>query len=300
MNAQERILQECRLCKSTRIKYLLKKDNALIFKCRDCGMVFLGNDMDEESIKGLYRYYSSTGFSNFLSPVTKLRYEKLLDGFEKYRKNNRLIDVGCGAGYFMLSASKRGWQAEGAEVSDEAVKVAREKGQKVFKGNIRELDLGNKKYDVAVLMELMEHASDPEGIVKKLSEILRPGAGIYITTPNFNSIIRRLLGNRWGIFHKEHIFYFTPNKLKEILNKHGFRIESTKTENLSLREVLRVFKRSDTLNTARIYEKQENLRELTEKNIIFSALKKAINFILNIFGAGETIYITAQKKAEVS
>src|SRR3989338_6516149 len=108
--SQEKTLQNCRLCKSYRIKFLLKKDDALIFKCLDCGIVFLGNELDDECIRELYKYYSSTGFSNYLSSLTKLRYEKLLDSFEKYRKNNAIIDVGCGAGHFMLLASDRGWR----------------------------------------------------------------------------------------------------------------------------------------------------------------------------------------------
>src|SRR3989338_11365846 len=130
---REKTVQYCRFCKSTKIRFVLERGEVLIFRCLDCGIVFLGNQLDEASIKGLYKYYSSTGFSNYLSPVTRLRYEKLLDGFEKYRKNNRLMDVGCGAGYFMLSDSKRGWQVEGTEISDEAVRLSEEKGQRVFK-----------------------------------------------------------------------------------------------------------------------------------------------------------------------
>ncbi len=290
----EKTVQNCRICKSTRIKPVYKKGDLFIFKCLNCKAVFLGNQLDEKTIKGLYRYYGHSTFSNRISPTTKLHYERLLDSFKRYRKNNTIIDVGCGAGHFMQSVTERNWAVDGTEISDEAIRIASQRKQRVIKGDITSLDLAKEKYDIATLFELMEHALDPEGIIKKLCYIIRPGGLVYVTTPNYNSIMRRLLGNRWGIFHKEHIFYFTPNKLKEILNKHGFRIKSVKTENLSLREVLRVFKRSDALNSAKVYEKQENLRELTEKNILFSTLKKAINFILNIFGAGETIYITAQ------
>jgi len=291
----EKTLQNCRLCKSPEIKFILKKDDVLIFKCRDCGMVFLGNDMDEESIKELYKYYSPTGFSNHLSPVTKIRYEKLLDGFEKYRKNNRLIDIGCGAGYFILSASKRDWEAEGTEISDEAIKLVEAKGRRVFKGDIASLDLEKDKYDVAILMELLEHASNPERIIRKLSEILRPGGGIYITTPNFNSITRRLLGNRWGIFNKEHFFYLMPRILSSILKKHGFRIKKIRTENLSLIEISRLFKKSKSFDIKKSYEKQEHVRDLTERKPFFSILKRLANFFLNIFKIGDTIYILAEK-----
>lgn len=291
--SQEKTLQNCRLCGSRSIKSLFKKGDVLIFRCLDCGTVFLGNDLDEDSIKALYKYYSSSGFSNYLSPVTQLRYEKILDSFEKYRKNNALIDVGCGAGYFMLSASRRGWKADGTEISEEAIRLAAEKGQKVFKGDVSDMDLKDRTYDVAVLMELLEHASNPELIIKRLSRALRPGGLLYITTPNYNSLTRRIAGNNWGMFSKEHMFYFTAKGLSGLLRKHGFAIKGMRTENLSLIEISKIFKRRGSFNFAESYERQERLRELTEKRKLFSAMKKSVNFILNALGAGDSVYAIA-------
>lgn len=293
---QEKTLQYCRLCKSDKIRFVLRREDVLVFKCLDCGVVFLGNDLDEKSIKDLYEYYSPSGFSNHLSPVTKIRYEKLLDDFEKYRKNNTLMDVGCGAGYFMLSASDRGWQAEGTEISDGAIKLAEQKGQRVFKGDIASLDLQKDKYDIATLFEIIEHASNPEDIIKKLSYVLRPSGIIYITTPNYNSLTRRLLGNRWYWFHKEHQFYFTNRTLKRLLEKYGFKIRRMRSENLSLIAFLKALKRrEESFDFAKSYEKQERLRDLTEKRLVFSVMKGLANFILNAFGMGDTIYILATR-----
>jgi len=291
----EKTLQDCRLCKSSKTSSILEKDDVYIFKCLDCGIVFLGNELNQEAIKDLYKYYAHNAFSNHLSPVTRVHYERLLDGFEKYRKNNTILDVGCGAGYFMVSAAGRGWQVEGTEISDEAITLSEEKGQRAFKGDITGLGLEREKYDIAVLMELLEHASDPEGIVRRLMDLLRRGGGIYITTPNFNGISRRLLGNRWGMFGKEHLFYFTPKILASLLEKRGFRIKKIRTENLFLIEISKLFKGPRSFNISKGYERQERLRDLTEKNIIFSIMKNIANFILNIFKAGDTIYITAEK-----
>ncbi len=291
--AQEQILRYCRLCKSSRIKPIFKREDIFIFRCIDCGVVFLGNDLGERDIKGLYKYYGYSAFSNHLSPVTKIRYERLLDSFERYRKNNTIIDVGCGAGYFMLSASNKGWQADGTEISEEAIKLAEEKGQHVFKGGIMSLDLGKGKYDIATLFELVEHASNPEDIIKKLSYVLRPSGLIYITTPNYNSLTRRLFGNRWSLFHKEHLFYFTDKTLKVLLEKYGFRIKMIRTENISLMEISKIFKRGRHFDFTKGYEKQERIRALAEKRPFFSIMKRLANFILNMFGVGDTIYILA-------
>jgi len=288
------ILKQCRLCRSDKINLLLEREDISIFKCLDCGIVFLGNEMDDASMKGLYRYYGQDTFTDSLSPVTRLRYERLLDIFDRYRKNNAIIDVGCGAGHFMLSASERGWRADGTEISDEAIELSVKKEQKVIRGDIASLVIEKHRYDIATLFELMEHASDPEGIVKKIAYIVRPGGLVYITTPNYNSIARILLGRRWGIFHKEHIFYFTAENLMSLLNKYNFKIKKIRTENLSLREFLSILRYPVPLNAADVRKKQETLRGLAENSVFFSVLKRLVNYILNIFKAGDTIYIFAE------
>ena len=117
-----------------------------------------------------------------------------------------------------------------------------------------------------------------------------------MTTPNYNSIIRRISGNNWGIFHKEHLFYFTPKGLKALLDKYNFKIKKIMTKNLSLIELSRIFKGSKAMDFNKSYEGQERFRSMTETNVLFRGIKKFINLILNIFKAGDTIYIFAEKK----
>jgi hypothetical protein len=122
---------------------------------------------------------------------------------------------------------------------------------------------------------------------------LRPWGANYITTPNYNCLTRRLLGNRWSWFHKEHQFYFTNKTLKTLLKKYGFKIEKMRTENLSLIEISRIFKTRSSFDFTKSYEKQERLRALAEEKLFFSIMKRLANFFLNIFGIGDTIYILA-------
>lgn len=298
MAQQQQVLQCCRLCKSSKIKAIFKKEDIFIFKCLDCKVIFLGNELDDFSIKELYKYYCSSQKSYNLSPITKLRYEKLLDTFEKYRKNNNIMDVGCGAGHFLLSASNRHWNSEGTEISDEAIKVASEKKQSVFKGDISFLKLKGNNYDVVTLFEVLEHAPDPEGIIRKIEFILRPGGLCYITTPNFNGIARYLLKAKWGMFHREHFFYFKPKDLVRILLKYNFKVKGIKTENIFLAEIMKLLKKQKVPIDKKhvIFQRQEYVRKLAEEKPFFSALKKFINFFLNALKIGDTIYIFAEKR----
>lgn len=293
---QEDILNHCRFCNSYKIKLSFKKEDIYIFRCLNCKIVFLGNNLDDKCIRDLYGYYGSDVFLDSTSSITKLRYEKLLDNFERHREKNAIIDIGCGAGYFMVSAAIRGWHVDGTEISEEAIKLVEKKGQRVICGDITSLELEKDKYDVATLFEFIEHTAEPENTIRRVKYIVRPGGLIYITTPNYNSITRRLLGNRWGIFHKEHFFYFTTKNLTDLLNKYDFKVKKAETKNLSLREVLKIFRISKPVDDAEICERQEYLRDLTDKRIVFSVLKKFINIILNMFRIGDTIYILAERQ----
>jgi SAM-dependent methyltransferase len=71
-----------------------------------------------------------------VSPLTIDSYNKLLDGMEKYRKLNTLIDVGCGKGWFLLEARKRGWDVYGTEFSDEAIRICIAAGIEMTKGDL--------------------------------------------------------------------------------------------------------------------------------------------------------------------
>jgi len=255
----------------------------------------LGNKINDQAIKNLYSYYARNKALNELSPITRLRYEKILDVLEKYRISNKVIDVGCGAGHFIMCAVEKGWQVDGSEISDEAIKLVKNKGYSIFKGDIASIDLEKEKYDAVTLFEFIEHAADPDGIIAKLSYALRPGGVIYITTPNYNSLTRKILGNRWGVFHMEHQFYYTPKVLISILKKHNFKILKLKTENLSVNEIMNIFKRQPNSDDLKCCSRRESVRHLIEYNILFFAIKKLINFFLNMCKAGETIYVFAVK-----
>src|SRR3990170_1098445 len=112
----------CLICKSDNLKKIIGYEKAHLCKCKECGFIF---SKTIPSIEELQKYYDCYGRNDYLSPTTIKRYNELLDKFEVYRKTGRLLDVGCGAGYFLEVAKKRGWEVYGTEYSDYKVDVCK-------------------------------------------------------------------------------------------------------------------------------------------------------------------------------
>src|SRR4051794_22957330 len=116
--------QRCVICGGSEVGVLVGFERAHLVRCRWCGMVFAARIPTDGQLAA---YYQDYGHSWHDSPITRKRYAEILDSLEPYRDRNRLLDVGCGAGYFLEEARRRGWEVHGTEYSGLALDLARAK-----------------------------------------------------------------------------------------------------------------------------------------------------------------------------
>jgi SAM-dependent methyltransferase len=143
------------------------------------------------------------------------------------RPPGTILDIGCGIGLFLEEARRRGWEAQGVEVSSEAAGYAKEKlNLEVLVGRAEEVTFPRESVDVATLWHLLEHLEKPLTVLQGLQEALRPGGLLVVETPNARDPRggRRLWrGDGHPRFHR---FMFTPRALRWALVQAGFsRIE---------------------------------------------------------------------------
>ena len=81
----------------------------------------------------------------------------------------------------------------------------------------------DKRFDLIIFTEAIEHINDQNAFLKHAINLLNPGGLIYMTTPNVNSLEKRILRSGWGMFvYPEHLSYYTPKTLSFLHTKHGF------------------------------------------------------------------------------
>lgn len=166
--------------------------------------------------------------------VHKERYQK----FEKYlkTKSRKILEIGCGPGFFLKLGKELGWEVRGIEPSVQASEYGKNMGLSIITGELNSQNLkGLGKFDVIYLEGVMEHLPDPAKAVKMCYKILKPG-GLFCTivANDYNplqNILRETMDFApWWILPSEHINYFEKKSLKKLMKKSGFEeIHSTVT-----------------------------------------------------------------------
>ncbi len=277
----------CLICQSTQLKKMDRYAQTHLVKCQSCSFVFTQVIPTNEE---LISFYDGYGRHDYLSPLTVKRYNELLDQFKPFRKTNRILDVGCGIGYFLEVAKERGWEVYGTEFTDKAVGICSEKGINMKQGKLSPADFEPEFFDILTSFEVLEHINNPVEEIQNFEKLLRKGGLVYLTTPNFNSLLRyRLKENYSVITYPEHLAYFTPKTLKNLFLDNGFKKKKIQTTGISVSRLRQgnkkiPFQRANTATSV-----DENIRTKIEENSGLQFVKKTANKMLTIFGVGDSL-----------
>lgn len=275
----------CLVCQSAAVQALKGYAQHDLLKCRRCGFVFMHKIPTAEELERHYALYAYET-ENELSEATRLSIEYHLDTFEPYRKNNRLLDVGCGEGWILERAKARGWQVCGTEFSPRAVALCRGKGIKMYAGELQVEQMEEKDFDVLISTETLEHIYNPREEVRKFYQLLRPGGLLYITTPNFNSYLRYLFGSNYSVIeYPEHLAYYTPKTLHRLLQESGFRKKKLQTTGISFSQ-FQQSKKNEPVQKKEARRKEDRIRNSVARSPWLSFLKNVMNRILTFTGIG--------------
>lgn len=283
----------CLICNATKLKELERYQDSYLCKCQSCSFVFSKNIPSNSELLDFYsKSYDRT---RYFSSITKKRYEKLLESFEPYRKTNKLLDVGCGYGFFLEVAKEKGWEVHGIEISKKASDECREKGINMFHGSLANSDFDSELFDVIISIEVIEHLTDPTILLKQSNAFLRKGGLMYITTPNFNSYLRYKLKEQYDVIdYPNHLCYFTAKTLRKVCESNGFKTKSIVATGISLTRAKTSKGKSNQKFVSETSD-DEMLRYRIEKNRGLRFGKRIGNKVLNLLKIGESLKGTFTK-----
>jgi SAM-dependent methyltransferase len=177
-----------------------------IRECKLCGASFSEPmEIDEELYDLIYRKITLVpGYSRYLNYATKIKKELLpLDyliaqeesywAVGNYLRNTwsatqdcKILEVGCGMGYFTYALISDGFDARGIDISQRAVEDAAERYGDFYECSSLEkfADKSDQRFDVAILNQLIEHIPDIRSFIGNVLNVLKPNGEIIITTPN--------------------------------------------------------------------------------------------------------------------
>lgn len=278
----------CLVCYSDKIYDLKGFEKAYLCKCSSCNFIFSRKIPTQTELDNHYISYKY-GENPFISPVTLKRYNELLDNFEKFKKTNRIIDVGCGNGDFLGEAKKRGWEVYGTEFPDDAIESCKKKGIKMYKGFLNPDDFEPEYFDIITSFEVIEHINNPREELGYFNKILRKGGLVYITTPNFNSLLRYRLKDKYSVInYPGHLSYYTPKTLKKVFKYSGFRALKVKTTGIS---ITRYKKSKGISNQSNVSSSSDDevFRNKIESKKHLQIAKSIVNLSLTVTGKGDSL-----------
>jgi 2-polyprenyl-3-methyl-5-hydroxy-6-metoxy-1,4-benzoquinol methylase len=141
------------------------------------------------------------------------------------KREATLLDVGCGRGYFLKTASDAGFDATGIELSEKAARYARETFKLSATIESMENLLSRKRiFDVVTLWHSLEHFDEPVGTLKTIRSLLSDGGLCVIEVPNLHSLKFILSKKKWegGNHPLYHRTFFTAKTLGMILENADF------------------------------------------------------------------------------
>ena len=139
----------------------------------------------------------------------------------------RILDVGCGTGANLLMLSKFG-QAEGVDISEDALAFCRERGlDKVKLGAGEELPYEDGTFDLVTAFDVVEHMDDDLAGLKEMRRVLRPGGRVLLFVPTFMFL--------WGLQDdvSHHRRRYRLPELRRVLEQAGFEVERSTYANIT-------------------------------------------------------------------
>ena len=257
---------ECFSCKDENLVELKKYKKFYLVKCKKCGLIF-SNRIPLKDELNIYDYFDRNDYKNV---VQKEKNRLFVDKIINDHSIESVLDIGCHTGDILDEFKLKNLNTYFTEYEDrDLISFVSLKGHKYISGGFY-----------------------PDTKLQNKNQYL------YINTPNFNSIERILLGNKYNIFsYPEHLTYFTVRSLNRFIESYGYKKIYAFSDNISIIRIFQFFKmglKKKKISQAKNKEKEllvnffDDYQEIINKSKLIY-FKKIITIVLKYLGLGTTI-----------
>jgi 2-polyprenyl-3-methyl-5-hydroxy-6-metoxy-1,4-benzoquinol methylase len=202
-----------------------------IVRCKACGLVMANPRDDEQTLARVYSEMSDQAYDDedVNRSFAAAEHQRLV--VAERTPPARLLDLGCASGFFVAKASEAGFDVTGADASLWMIERAKRRctEAKFVVGTLESLSF-DAEFDAITLWDVLEHVHSPRDVIRRLHGWLKPGGLLFMSMPNSASFVARLLGPRWVLLLREHLWYFSPATIGKLLPECGFELGRVETK----------------------------------------------------------------------
>lgn len=193
--------------------------------CQECGLIFSDPILNKNKIIQLYK---NSDFNYLVeSTFVKKTYVFYLSKFlPKNRNKLRLLDIGCGNGFFLEEVEKLGIKnVFGLEPGKPSVDKASVRIKKKITVDIlRPHVFKTNSFDIITCFQTLDHIVEPNAFLIEIYNVLKTGGKALFIQHNTDGLSVKLFGENSPIFDIEHIYLFNKATLCKIFEKNNFRV----------------------------------------------------------------------------
>ena len=154
------------------------------------------------------------GYVNFLANL-----------LANYQAKGKVLDIGCGFGFFLEALDKGKYNTYGIDISEFAIEQAkqRSKAHLTVQSADERFPYRDDLFEAVTMFDVIEHISNYRYALEEIYRVLKPGGYAFVITANSNSLLRKILRKQW-YWYKDptHIHLFSPKSLRQSLMDTGF------------------------------------------------------------------------------
>jgi 2-polyprenyl-3-methyl-5-hydroxy-6-metoxy-1,4-benzoquinol methylase len=219
--------------------------------CQGCGFIYQTPRFVVDELKAIYaeEYRSQTikdngvpldAYLDFARTKSRREFDWITSRLPQGTRG-AVLEIGCATGQLLRVFKDVGWDPYGIEPTLSFAHYGEKThGLPILSSLFEETQL-DRQFDLIILSQVLEHADDPHGMLKRARSLLAEGGRIYLSVPNYESYLP--IRPARELFISTHLYVFSPVSTANLAAQCGLSVEDQGTITRYLCAILRPLQR---------------------------------------------------------